>query len=203
LTEITGDIARALGVTCTIIPATDEPAPTIVVTSEGPIPFQHYFVRYRWRPVVRTLQLDAAQNAKPTAEAIAALRHGDLAAIVLCPSNPYLSIDPILAIPGIRNALREAAAPVVAVSPLVGGEAIKGPLAKMMRELGLDASLQTIADHYADFLDVLVVDVIDRNVPVHGPATVCAQTVMTTAQDRIDLAKVVMSAAQLGKRQRP
>ncbi|MHA6688457.1 2-phospho-L-lactate transferase [Mesorhizobium sp. A556] len=203
LTDVTTEIARSLGVFCTIMPATDDPVPTVVETPDGPMPFQHYFVRHRWQPVVRALNLDAARKAQPTREALDALRQDDLAAIVICPSNPYLSIDPMLALPGIREALVASSAPVVAVAPLVGGEAIKGPLAKMMGELGLDVSLQTIADHYADFLDILVADIEDRDVPVSSPSLFHAQTVMAGAQDRIALAREVLAIAQDAKVRRP
>ena len=196
LTEVTGEIARALGVTCTILPATDDPIPTIVETPEGQMPFQHYFVRHRWQPVVRRLELDAARNARVTSEVLEALGQDDLHAIILCPSNPYLSIDPMLAVPGIRQALRSSPAPVIAVAPLVGGEAIKGPLAKMMGELGLEVNLQTIADHYADFLDIFLVDVRDRDAPVSGPSIIHAQTVMTSVEDRTALAREVLFAAK-------
>lgn len=202
LTQVTGEIARALGVECTILPATDDPAPTVVRTASEDLAFQHYFVRERWQPEVRGLLLDAARSARPTTQVIEALRQESLDAIVLCPSNPYLSIDPILAVPRIRKALCDAKAPIVAVAPLVGGEAIKGPLSKMMKELGLDASLQTIADHYADFLDVMVVDETDAEIPVSGPMLVHAQTVMKTAEDRIGLATKVLAAARMGKLQR-
>lgn len=193
LTETTGEIALALGVACRIIPATDDPIPTVVQTPEGPMPFQHYFVRHRWQPTVTALSLDAARRAQPSPEALAALSDPKLAAVVLCPSNPYLSVDPILAIPGLREALRAASAPVAAVAPLVGGLAIKGPLAKLMGELGLDVSLQTIADHYSDFLDIFIVDVSDGSSPVAGPALFHAQTVMQSDEDRIALAREVLS----------
>ncbi|PSM17466.1 2-phospho-L-lactate transferase [Nitratireductor sp. StC3] len=195
LTEITGEIARALGVGCTILPATDDAVATIVDTDEGALPFQHYFVGRRWQPQIRALRFDGAERARPTREALAALGAEPLAALVICPSNPYLSIDPMLAIPGLRDAIRAVRAPVVAVSPLVGGKAVKGPLAKMIGELGHAATLQTIADHYADFLDILIADEADSGAAVTGPKTLFAPTLMHGLEESVALARTVLAAA--------
>lgn len=196
LTEITGDLARALGVEATILPATDDPLTTVVHTDEGKLEFQHYFVGQRCQPAVKRLSLDGVETARPSAEVLAALGDERLAGVILCPSNPYLSIDPILALAGVRPALAAVGAPVVAVSPMVGSEAIKGPLTKLMRELGHEVSLQTIADHYRDFLDVLVIDGIDAGAKPDFPRVETAQTVMRTLDDRIGLARRVLAIAR-------
>lgn len=196
LTDITRDFARALGIAATILPASDDPLETVVDTSEGVLPFQRYFVGRRCEPQVRGLRFVGADTARPSPELTAALGDPRLAAIVLCPSNPYFSIDPILALEGIRPALAKARAPVIAVSPLVGNQAIKGPLTKLMGELGVEISLQSIADHYRAFLDVLVVDEVDAGVEVAGPRVVTAKTVMRTLEDRIALARTVLDIAR-------
>ncbi|MDN2567115.1 2-phospho-L-lactate transferase [Aquibium sp. A9E412] len=196
LTTVTGEIARALGVGCTILPASDDRIATVLDTDEGRLAFQQYFVARRWQPRVAALAFEGAATARPAPEALAALTDPALEAIVICPSNPWLSIDPMLAVPGIREALRAAAAPVVAVAPLIGGAAVKGPLAKLMGELGLAVSLQAIADHYDDFLNVLIADETDSAVTVAGPATVFAPTLMQSLDDRIALAQRVLAAAR-------
>lgn len=203
LTEITDDIARALGIRATILPASNDPLATVVYTDDGVLPFQQYFVGQHCKPRVNALALEGIDKAQPSPELIGALKDESLAAVVLCPSNPYLSIDPILALPGIREALRAVPVPVVAVSPLVGNDAIKGPLRKLMGELGHDVSLQSIADHYRDFLDVLIIDEVDASASVNGPQVEVAQTVMRTIEDRIELARHVLSTARSYASKRP
>jgi LPPG:FO 2-phospho-L-lactate transferase len=195
LTEVTRSIARALGVGPAILPATDDPVNTVVDTAEGALPFQRYFVGRRCEPAVTGLRYQGAAEARPTPEVVAALGARDLRVIVICPSNPYLSIDPMLAIPGFRALLRNAAAPVAAVSPIVGGAAIKGPLAKMMTELGHAVNAQTVADHYGDLLDVLVIDEADRKMRIGGPRVHIAQSVMQSLEDRVALAREVLGCA--------
>jgi LPPG:FO 2-phospho-L-lactate transferase len=194
LTEVTRDIARALGVGPAILPASDDPVATVVDTAEGALPFQRYFVGRRCQPAVRGLRYQGATEARPAPEVVGALSAPDLKAIVVCPSNPYLSLDPMLAVPGFRALIRKCGAPVVAVSPIVGGAAIKGPLAKMMTELGHAAGSQSIADHYADLLDVLVIDETDRQEQISTPSVHVARTVMRSLDDRIALAREVLGS---------
>lgn len=196
LTEITADIARALGINATILPASDDPLATVVHTDDGRMAFQHYFVGQRCAPKVQRLEVEGIGTAKATPEVIAALDDPELGAVILCPSNPYLSIDPILGLGGIGPRLAGLKAPILAVSPLVGDEAIKGPLAKMMGELGHEVSLQTIADHYRDFLDVLVIDRVDAERAPDFPHVEVAQTVMRSLEDRIDLARHILAIAR-------
>lgn len=155
-TEIADRLRRSFGILAKVLPMSDTPVRTLVHTDEGDLPFQHYFVRRRCEPLVIDVSFvgaDEAQMSEPVQEAIAA---ADV--IVVCPSNPYLSIDPILSIPGMRAALIRASAPVVAVTPIVAGAALKGPAAKMMREMGQMISPLTVVDRYAGLLDGFVLD---------------------------------------------
>lgn len=194
LTAITRDVAASFGISPAILPATDDTCATVVETDEGALPFQRYFVERRCEPVVRAIRFEGLESAAPSAAVASALSAPDLAAIVICPSNPYLSIDPMLAIPGLRGLIAEAAAPVVAVSPLVGGKAIKGPLAKIMGELGTALTPASVLDHYDGLLDRLVVDVSDEAIATDGRMRV-APTLMVSLEDRIALARTVLGIA--------
>jgi LPPG:FO 2-phospho-L-lactate transferase len=175
----------------------DDPVRTVVVTQEGALPFQKYFVALRCAPVVRAIAFDGAATARPSPEIAAAFRQPDLAAIVICPSNPYLSVDPILAVAGLRELLQQAEEPVVAVSPIIGGSAIKGPTTKIMGELGIAATNAAIAHHYAGIIDGLIVDRTDeadiRGLPI---PTLATDTLMNTLADRVALARDVLEFAR-------
>jgi LPPG:FO 2-phospho-L-lactate transferase len=138
-------MARHFGISARILPMSDEPVSTIVETAEGDLPFQHYFVKRRCEPVVRAIRFAGAKTAEPAAGVLDAITDPALRAIVICPSNPYLSVDPILAVPGIAPALLSSTAPVIAVSPIIGGQSVKGPTAKIMAELGIAISTDSIA----------------------------------------------------------
>jgi len=161
LTRITADLARRFGVRTELLPMCDGPAPTVVETESGELSFQEYFVKHRAEPRVRGFRYGAAGGVPMTGEVREALRDGSADAIILCPSNPYLSLAPILAVPGLRNLLAHSAAPVVAVSPVIGDFAFKGPTAKIMRELGTAVSSLEIARQYRDFLDAMIIDETD------------------------------------------
>jgi len=161
LTEFTVATTRRLGIAASILPMSDDRVETMVITAEGTLPFQRYFVGLQCAPVVKRLEFSNAERAAATSQVLAALRNPDLAAIIICPSNPYLSVDPILAVSDIRRALDEVTAPIVAVSPLIGGQAVKGPTAKIMAELGIPADSASIARHYR-FIDGLIIDETDR-----------------------------------------
>lgn len=179
LTEISDRLRRSLGVPSHLLPMCDEPVRTLVHTDEGDLPFQHYFVRRRCEPIVFDLSYVGAADAQVSQ----AVRHAlhSAALIVIGPSNPYLSIDPILAIPQMRRLLAEARAPIVAVSPIVGGRALKGPAAKMMREMGQMPSPLTVVDHYGDLLDGFVLDQEDEVLaPAVGMPTLVTNTIMST-----------------------
>jgi LPPG:FO 2-phospho-L-lactate transferase len=161
LSEITADFAAKLGITQTIIPATDDRLRTVVRTEEGELAFQDYFVRRHCEPVVTGLVFEGAAKAAPSPGLAALMQSPKLTGIIICPSNPFLSIDPILAIPGIRDWLTHRRIPCITISPLIGGKAVKGPAAKMMAELSLAATPRAIAEHYAGLIDGLIIDHAD------------------------------------------
>ena len=158
LSRITEDFRRRLGISVRLLPMSDDRVRTRLLTAVGWLDFQDYFVRQRCAPAVREIAFAGAAEARPQPEFLAALSDRDLRAVVICPSNPFISIDPILAVPGVRAALRACPAPVVAVSPIIGGKAVKGPTAKMMAELGLPVDAAAVARHYGDILDLYVAD---------------------------------------------
>lgn len=191
LTQAAARAAAALGVAHGILPMTDDPVHTLVHVDQGSLAFQHYFVRDRCRPEARGFEFAGAAEAAPNPAILAALE--SCRGIVLCPSNPFVSIDPILAVQGMREALRRCPAPVVAVSPIVAGAAIKGPTAKMMRELKLPVTARQVAEHYGDLLDGFLLD--ERDAPQRGAIGVptrVAQSVMVSLEDRMRLAEEVL-----------
>jgi LPPG:FO 2-phospho-L-lactate transferase len=196
LSAITQDFCRRLGIAARLLPMTDDRVRTRLRTSQGWLDFQDYFVRRRCEPAVLELTYAGAANARPQPELLAALGHAALRAVVICPSNPFVSIDPILAVPGLHEAIAKCIAPIVAVSPIIGGRAIKGPTAKMMSELGLPVSANEVAQRYRDLLDVYVLDHADAAAAgeLGIPVTV-AHTLMRTLDDRERLAQHVLSAA--------
>jgi LPPG:FO 2-phospho-L-lactate transferase len=196
LSVVTADLCRRMGVGPRVVPMTDDPVRTRLLTDLGWLDFQEYFVRRRCEPVVSQLQFQGAGAAKPHPEFVAALADPSLEAVVICPSNPFISVEPILAIPGVREALLACKAPIIAVSPIIAGRAVKGPTAKMMTELGLDPSAGTVAQRYAELLDGYVIDNADMSEVVSIDARVTlAQTLMTTMEDREALARIVVEAA--------
>ena len=193
LSQITGDICRRLGVGPRVLPMSDDRVRTRVQSDEGWIDFQDYFVRQQCRPIVRQLAFAGAADARPQPEVMATLSGGNVRAVVICPSNPFISIEPIPAVPGLRAAIESCGAPVVAVSPIVGGRAVKGPTAKMMQELGLAVSSAAVAGRYGDLLDGYVVDAADSG--DIGPKLHIAPTLMTTLAAREALARIVLGFA--------
>ncbi len=188
LTKVTDDIASTLGIGPTILPMSDDPIATIVETPDGPLPFQHYFVRDRCEPAVTGFRFDGIEIAKPNPQLMDVLVGGTLDTVIITPSNPFVSIDPILSVPGVRDALKVLTAPIVAVSPIVGGQAIKGPAAKMMAELGLPSSATEVAKHYQGLIDGFVIDETDAAqaaaISALGMKVKVAQTVMRDLDDR-------------------
>lgn len=160
LSSVTAEVCRAFGIAARILPMSDDPVRTVLDTAAGTLTFQDYLVRRRARPAVRRIRYLGAERARPAPGVVAAIR--DAAAVVIAPSNPLLSIGPLLAVPGIRRTLERRHGPTVAVSPLVGGRAPTGPLARQLRRLGLPASSLGIAACYRPFLDALVIDHRDR-----------------------------------------
>ncbi len=196
LTAIVAEVARRFDIRSTILPMSDDPIRTIVETPEGDLAFQRYFVERRCAPEVLVIRFDGADNARASAQVRQALEAPGLSAIVICPSNPYLSVDPILATPNIRELVEAATAPVVAVSPIIGGAAIKGPTTKIMRELGVPATSKAIAQHYRGLIDGLVIDETDaaeRDLP--GIAVKVTRTLMQSDADRDRLAVEALAFA--------
>ena len=194
LSAITADFARALGIGAVILPMSDAPIATHLETDEGLLPFQRYFVERRCAPVVSRILFDGAQMATPAPGVIEAILADETEAILIAPSNPYLSVDPVLAVPGIRAALCGARAPVIAVSPIVGGDAVKGPTAKLMRELGIAVSAQAVRAHYGDVLDGMLVDERDGVIGLDLPH-VALDTLMTSLDDRARVARAALKLA--------
>jgi LPPG:FO 2-phospho-L-lactate transferase len=196
LSAVTSELCAALGVKARIVPATDGRLRTIVRTKRGRLEFQEYFVRRRARDAVLGFDFDGARQARPTPSVLKAISAAT--AIILCPSNPFISIGPILAVRGIREALRRTRAPVVAISPIVGGRAVKGPAARMMKSMGHDASATAVAAMYRDFVEVFVLDRTDArlapDVEALGMRAIVTNTIMSGVAQRKALARVVMRA---------
>jgi LPPG:FO 2-phospho-L-lactate transferase len=197
LTRVVSDVARRFGISASVLPMSDDAVRTIVVTDEGPLPFQTYFVGLRCAPVVRGIDFEGARTARVSPDIAAAFGQRDLAAVVICPSNPYLSVDPILAVPGMQELLQQAQAPVIAVSPIIGGAAIKGPTAKIMAELQIEATNESIARHYAGVVDALVIDRVDAaDIASLSLPALATATLMNTLEDRVALARDVLDFAR-------
>lgn len=198
LSAITEDLCRRLGVKHRVVPMSDDPVRTLVETDKGRLAFQDYFVRLRCAPKVRRLIFQGARQARPSAGLAAALQSDRLQAILVCPSNPFLSIDPILSVPGIKARLKNRRAPLVAVSPLIGGQAVKGPAAKIMGELGMPTTPAGIARHYRGLLDGLVIDRADETLAAElGRLPVLVtNTLMKSAADKQRLAAEVLKFAR-------
>jgi LPPG:FO 2-phospho-L-lactate transferase len=196
LSAITADFCWRLGVAARILPMTDDIVRTHLRTTDGWLDFQDYFVRRRCAPQVLEVTYDGDAAARAHPDVLAALGDPRLRAVVICPSNPFLSIEPILAVGGLREAIARAAAPVIAVSPIIGGRAVKGPTAKMMSELGFEVSAVAVARRYQDLLDAYVLDRADaaEAAKLAIPVTV-AHTLMTTLADRENLARHVLASA--------
>jgi len=196
LGAVTAELALRLGITATICPMSDDPVATIVQTPEGELAFQHYFVREQCKPSVTGFRFEGFNTASLNGTVADALNDNPRA-IIIAPSNPYVSVDPILHIPGMMDALIAADAPIVAVSPIVGGQALKGPAAKMMAELGIDVSVLGIARHYHELLDGLIIDQIDANlapkIEAMGLKVHVTQTIMSDLKSRIDLASATLA----------
>lgn len=186
LTEATAEISRALGIQHRIAPMSDDPVRTMVHTDTGTLAFQHYFVREQCKPVVSGFEFTGIQDAHLNPMLAAFLRDCD--GVVICPSNPYVSVDPLLSITGVRAALQQL--PLIAVSPIVGGIAIKGPAAKMMQELNVPASASAVAAHYDGLLNGFVLDNTDADQAGHfNVPTLVTHTIMDTLEHKVALAE--------------
>ena len=197
LTAVTRALCTGLGIHHRVTPMSDDPVRTLVHTGEGVLSFQDYFVRRRAQPVVTELEFSGAATARIAGALRAALDHPLLSAIVICPSNPYLSIAPVLALAEVNAALRNRHVPVIAVSPIIAGRALKGPAAKIMRELGKTPSSLEVANYYAGLIDALVVDHADAPLSAGierlGIQALVTATIMNTPGERITLANQVIA----------
>jgi LPPG:FO 2-phospho-L-lactate transferase len=201
LSDVTDQLRRAVGIAAAIVPMSDDPVRTEVETAQGVLAFQRYFVAEQCKPVARAIRFAGADSARAAPSFLHVLNRADLAAVLICPSNPYLSIDPILAVPGVRAALSGLRIPRIAVSPIVGGRAIKGPTTKLMAELGIDADVHAIARHYAGLIDGIVIDEEDAAaapaLTATGLAVAVTQTIMRDDADRAALADAALGLAKI------
>lgn len=198
LSEIADRIRRSLRVRSSILPMTDAYTPTRILTDEGEMHFQEYFVRRRCEPRVKSIRFENIESASPAPGVEAAILSAD--AVILCPSNPFISIGPVLAVPGMREALERTAARVIAITPIVAGQALKGPAADMLRDLGYEVSAGGVAGIYRELIDLFVLDERDRDIaPIIerlGIAVVLSDTVMNTREDKQRLALEVLDSLQ-------
>jgi LPPG:FO 2-phospho-L-lactate transferase len=200
LTEITLGFCRQLGITARVLPMSDEPVRTHVLTDDGAVSFQEYFTALACEPVVRGFQYAGADQAMIPPEVSDVLDSPDLEAVVISPANPYHTIRPILEVPGMRELVRKRGAPVIAVTPIVGGRALKGSAGKMMRELRHEASARRVALEYLRLIDGFVIDSEDaaaaEDVRASGFEVLVANTIMRSIEDRTALARAVLAFAQ-------
>jgi LPPG:FO 2-phospho-L-lactate transferase len=194
LSHAAESIRRALGVEARILPMSDQSVPTMIETDEGRLHFQEYLVRKRAEPVVRAIAFDGVENAAPAPGVLEAIARAT--AIVICPSNPLISIGPILAVPGIREALRARRKDVVAVSPIVGGKSLKGPSDRMLAQLGFEVNATAIARMYQDFCGRFIIDPADagenKEIEALDMEAVVRPTVMKTLEEKERLAREVL-----------
>ena len=200
LTEISLEFCRRLGVQARILPMSDDPVRTEVVTGDGVVTFHEYFSELACEPAVKGFHYAGAAEARLSDEVIGALHAPDLEAVVICPANPYHAIRPILEVDGMKELLKKRGAPVIAVTPIVGGKALKGSAGKMMRELGREPSALAVAGEYLRFIDGFVIDREDAAladaVRSLGLKVHVAQTVMRTDEMRLALARSVLDFAR-------
>ena len=198
LSEATAALAQARGVACTLLPVTDDPHPTMVITDDGELEFQDYFVRRRAADAVRGFRFPGAATAQPAPGVLEALREASV--VIVAPSNPFVSVGPLLEVAGVRDALVGARGARIAISPIVGGEAIKGPAADMMRALGHEVSAVAVAKMYAGFVDAFVLDAVDAAsapaVERLGLRAIVTNTMMTSRQRRAELAQAVLDSVR-------
>jgi LPPG:FO 2-phospho-L-lactate transferase len=193
LSEVTAEFCQTWGIKPTILPMSDDPIPTIVITAEGELGFQEYFVARGCQPVVSGFRFEGVEAARPAPGVLQAVEECDL--VIFCPSNPWVSIEPILAVPGVRQTLKGK--PVIAVSPIIGGKALKGPAAKMYAELGITPSAMAVADHYQELLSGFVLDEIDTILTESlDIRTLITDTIMNEEEDRKRLGEEVLSFAK-------
>lgn len=191
LTEIVQHLAKNMAIEATVLPMTDTEVPTIVETVEhGKLEFQEYFVKHRWQPTVKNLHFRNMESATMSEAVQEALMSAD--AVIFGPSNPWLSIAPILAVPNMRETLLSLDVPRIAVTPIVGGKAIKGPAAKLMAELGYDVSAQAVANYYGDVITAFISDEQDKALESYGLNSIAFDTIMNTDEDKARLSRQIL-----------
>lgn len=199
-TAVALELCQRLGIEARVLPMCDDPVRTMLHTDAGALSFQDYFVDLKCEPAVRGFQYAGADQARLSDEVLEALHARDLEAVVLCPCNPYHTLQPILAVPGLREALRKRGAPVIAVSPIIGGRALQGSAAKMMRELGREVSARAVAMEYRGLIDGIVIDSADEalaeGIQASGFEVLAVPTYMRSAEDRLKLAREVLEFAR-------
>lgn len=193
LTDATAAMATALGIGARILPATDDRLRTIVETDAGDLEFQEYFVHHRQEPEVRGVRFDGADGARPSPATLAAIKDADV--VVIGPSNPIVSIGPILALEDLRRALASATVPRIAVSPIIGGRALKGPADRMLASLGHGSSATSVARLYEGLIDCFVLDEADAGLRDEVPGSTVLATVMRSEEDRAGLARQLLELA--------
>ncbi len=197
LSDVTASLRTALGVAHPIVPMSDDPVRTMLTTGIGELPMQTWFVKHRCEPAVSRIRFDGAEQARPAPEFARALRDSDV--LVFCPSNPFVSVAPILAVPGVRDAIENFNGMRMAVSPIVGGQAVKGPAAKMMGELGIESSCVGVAKQYQGLCDLFVLDDVDGNragdIEALGMRAAVTNTMMITDDDKVRLAEYICGLA--------
>ena len=195
LSEVTNSLCSSLGITHSIFPMTDDTLKTVVITEISEMSFQEYFVKNRCDPRVVSLRFDSPSECSPSPGFVTALNESDL--LVFCPSNPFLSVDPILAVTGVRKKIENFRGARIAVSPIVGGEAIKGPAGKILRELGHEVSCVGVAKRYVDLCDVFIIDNVDADlastIEKLGMRVVVTNTIMNNDQEKRTLAQEILS----------
>lgn len=198
LSEATRRICQALGLKVKILPMTDEKFETVVVTDKGRMHFQEYFVKRKAKDRVVDVEFKGAERAHPAPGVLSSILNAD--AVVVCPSNPIVSIGTILSVRGVRDAMKETKAKVIAISPIVGGAPIKGPADKLMRALGLEVSAYGVASLYKDFLDDFIIDLVDEalksRIEALGLNVVVTNTIMKSMQNKVQLAKAVLNLVE-------
>jgi len=201
LAEITEHLVKALGVQNAIIPMSESRVSTVLSTDEGELALQDYFVRRRCQPKVRSLRYDGAQQARLHPKAKTVLNAPEIQAIFIAPSNPFLSIDPILSLPGVKDMLQNRRVPVIAVSPLIGGRSLKGPLSDMLESMGFEGSNATIAKHYSGLIDGMVIDSSDgQDIDELDLPTLVVPIFMPDAPSRERLAQATLEFVQVFSR---
>ena len=192
LSAVTAYLCEKLGIQHRVLPMSDDAVRTLVDTNEGELAFQDYFVRRQCKPAVNSVRFTGTETATLSSEVLSALNDPDLRAVIICPSNPLLSIAPILAVPGMRDSLKNIAAKIIAVSPLISGQSVKGPTAKMMEEMGIATDSNAIANFYSGLLDILVLDERDASeaekIIAHGVTVSIFKTLMKVDIDKVALA---------------